>query len=58
MLDTTYTKSGGTTGRIIANNPRTGTQIEIDPDSQKGTSPANVPLTNFTVNGYQSVTVN
>ncbi|MGH6789965.1 MAG: hypothetical protein ACRECC_09820 [Pseudolabrys sp.] len=58
MLGTMYTKFGNIVGSIIANDPWTGMQVEIDPFMKKVSVPANFPLTNFTVNGYQAVTVN
>lgn len=74
ILRGTYTKSGGGTAThwmlgtlytkvdadisVIANDPWTGAQVEIDPSSKTVTSPTGFPLTDFTVDGYQSVTVN
>ncbi|MGB7257379.1 MAG: GLUG motif-containing protein [Pseudolabrys sp.] len=58
MLATMYTKAGAFAQTIVANDPWTGAQVEIDPVSKKVISPRNFPLANFTVNGYQAVTVN
>jgi M26 IgA1-specific Metallo-endopeptidase N-terminal region len=59
MLGTLYTKdSGGTPNAVIAHDPYTGQQVTIGLTTKKVVSPANFPLTNFTVNAYQPVSVN
>jgi hypothetical protein len=56
MLATLDTKdANGTVTTIVANDPWTGEQIEIDPHTKKVLS--NFPLRNFIVNGYQPVTI-
>jgi hypothetical protein len=45
-------------GTVLANDPWTGTQVEINPATKKVVTPANFPLKNFTVDGYQPVIVN
>jgi hypothetical protein len=42
---------------IVANDPRTGLQVQIDPSTKMVVAPANFPLTNFTVNGYRPVSI-
>jgi hypothetical protein len=58
MLATLYTKVGGSVQTIVANDPWTGTQVEINPITKKVVTPSNFPLKDFTVDGYQAVTVN
>jgi hypothetical protein len=58
VLATLYTKVDGSVRTVVANDPWTGTQVEIDPVTKKVVTPANFPLKNFTVDGYQPVTVN
>jgi M26 IgA1-specific metallo-endopeptidase-like protein len=56
MLATLYTKkANGLVDKIIANDPLTGRQLEIDPVSKEVVG--NFPLNGFTINGYQPVTV-
>ncbi len=58
MLGTLYTQSpGNPVDTVVANDPATGLQVEIDPATKKVISPPNFPLANFTVNGYQAVAV-
>jgi hypothetical protein len=58
MLATLYTKnSNGTVSEVIANDPWTGQQVEINPSTKKVLVPANFPLANFTVSAYQAVTL-
>jgi hypothetical protein len=58
MLATLDTKNpDNSIGIIVANDPWTGWQVEIDPASKTVVLPANYPLSNFTVDGYQSVTI-
>lgn len=58
MLATLYTKdSNNTVTDVIANDPWTGQQVTINPTTKKVVSPANFPLPNFTVDGYQPVTL-
>jgi hypothetical protein len=59
MLGTLYTKAADdSVSTVVANDPFTAQQIEIDPATKRVLSPANFPLTNFKVNGYQPVTLN
>jgi len=58
MLGTLYTKNpDNSLALIVANDPRTGLQVQIDPNTKMVVAPANFPLTNFTVNGYQPVSI-
>jgi hypothetical protein len=43
---------------VIGNDPWTGEQVMIDPATKKIVSPADFPLANFKIDGYQPVTVN
>jgi hypothetical protein len=54
MLGTMYTKKGAGVRTIVANDPWTGTQVEISPISRKVVTPG-FPLPTFKVNGYQPV---
>jgi indole-3-glycerol phosphate synthase len=55
MLATLYTKTASNAvSTVVANDPFTGTQIEINPATKRVTTP--FPLKNFTVNGYEAVT--
>ncbi|MGB7256467.1 MAG: hypothetical protein WBD48_00145 [Pseudolabrys sp.] len=58
MLATMYTRPSATVGTVVANDPWTGTQVEINPSTRTVISPRNFPLANFKVDGYQAVTVN
>jgi hypothetical protein len=59
MLATSFiTDSGNNITGVVANDPWTGLQVEIDPSTKRVISPANFPLTKFTVNGFQTVTLN
>jgi len=59
MLATLFTADGGNvTTNLIANDPWTGTQVWIDLATHQVVRPAGFPLTNFTVDSYQSVTLN
>ncbi len=54
MLATLYTKTASNgVNTVVANDPITGTQIEINPTTKRVATP--FPLKNFTVNGYQAV---
>ncbi|MGB7258573.1 MAG: hypothetical protein WBD48_10905, partial [Pseudolabrys sp.] len=58
MLATLDTRnSNNTISTIVANDPWTGWQVEIDPATKTVVSPSNFPLANFKVNAYQPVTV-
>jgi hypothetical protein len=58
MLGTLYTKNADNSlALIVANDPRTGLQVQIDPSTKMVVAPANFPLTNFTVNGYRPVSI-
>jgi hypothetical protein len=58
MLATLFTTEGGTLSELVANDPFTGQQVRIDPNSKQVVSPANFPLANFTVDRFQAVTLN
>jgi hypothetical protein len=58
LLGTLYTASGNVLDSVIANDPWTGMQVTIDPATKKVVWPADFPLANFKVDGYQPVTVN
>jgi hypothetical protein len=59
MLATLFTAdASNVTTNLIANDPWTGTQVWIDPATHQVVRPAGFPLTNFTVDGYQTVTFN
>ena len=54
MLATLYTKTASNgVNTVVANDPFTGTQVEINPTTKRVTTP--FPLKNFTVNGYRAV---
>jgi len=55
MLVTLVTKSGATVKTVVANDPWTGTQVEISPTTKKVVTPG-FPLAGFKVDGYQAVT--
>jgi len=58
MLGTLYTKNAdGTVKEVIADDPATGQQVQIDPVTKKVISPAGFPLAHFMVNGYRPVTL-
>jgi len=59
MLGTLYTRDvDGTPAFVIAHDPWTGMQVMIDPTTKRVVWPANFPLKNFRINGYQPVTLN
>jgi hypothetical protein len=58
MLATLFTTdSNGKTTAIVANDPWTGRQVEIDPVSRKVIAPSNFPLANFRIDGFQPVVI-
>jgi hypothetical protein len=58
MLGTLFsTNANGAPDAVFANDPATGQQVQIDPATKKVVSPANFRLRNFTVDGYQPVTI-
>jgi hypothetical protein len=58
MLGTLFSaEEDGTPVAVFANDPFTGEQVQIDPDTKTVVSPRKFPLKNFTVDGYQSVTI-
>jgi hypothetical protein len=58
MLATLYTKNAnGTVSAVVADDPWTGQQVTVNPITKKVLSPANFPLTNFTVNAYRAVSL-
>ncbi|MGB7259002.1 MAG: hypothetical protein WBD48_13070, partial [Pseudolabrys sp.] len=50
-------KPNGIITTLVANDPWTGWQVEIDPATKTVISPSNFPLKNFKVNAYQPVTL-
>jgi hypothetical protein len=52
-----YTAINGNVSTVVAHDPFTGTQIEIDPNTKRVLTP-DFPLANFKVNAYQAVSVN
>jgi hypothetical protein len=58
MLATLFTlDTHGVVTAVVANDPWTGKQVRIDPRTKHVVSPG-FPLTDFTVNGFQTVTIN
>jgi hypothetical protein len=58
MLATLYTRNNDNSlGPVIANDPWTGQQVEIDPVTKRVIAPSDFPLANFKVNGLRTVTV-
>jgi len=58
LLGTLYTTAdGGNLSTVVAHDPFSGAQIEIDPSTKRVLTP-NFPLANFKVNGYQRVSIN
>ncbi len=58
MLATLYTQNAdNSVNTVVANDPRTGMQVEIDPVTKTVVSPQNFPLANFKIDGYQAVAV-
>jgi hypothetical protein len=55
MLGTLYTKPGTAVLSVVADDPWTGTQVEINPATKKVIT-SNFPLANFKVDGFQPVT--
>jgi hypothetical protein len=56
MLGTLYTtKADGSVARIIANDPLTGRQIEINPKTKKVVG--GHPLNDLTIDGFRPVTM-
>jgi hypothetical protein len=59
MLATLFTAdSANVTTNLIANDPWTGTQVWIDLATHQVVRPVGFPLTNFTVDSYESITLN
>ena len=58
MLGTLFTsRADGTVIAVVANDPFTGEQVEIDPRTKMVVPPATFPLTNFKVDGFRPVTI-
>jgi hypothetical protein len=59
MLATSFTAdAGGNVTSVVADDPRTGLQVEIDPVTKQVVSPPGFPLAHFKVNGFEAVTLN
>jgi hypothetical protein len=59
MLGTLYTPyTDGDRGAVVANDPFTGQQVLIDRVTRRVFWPSDFPLADFTVDGYQPVTLN
>jgi hypothetical protein len=59
MLATLFTRNpDGSAAAVVALDPRTGEQVEIDPVSKTVVFPSKFPLDGFKINGYQPVTIN
>jgi hypothetical protein len=56
MLATLYTKSGKAVRSVVANDPMTGTQVEISPKTKRVITP-NFPVPSFVVTNYRCVTM-
>ena len=58
MLGTLFTsKNDGTLIAVVANDPFTGEQVEIDPVTKMVRPSATFPLTNFKVDGFRRVEI-
>jgi hypothetical protein len=58
MLATLFTSDEqGTVTALVADDPWTGTQVRIDPTTKQVVFPPDFPLSGFTVDGYQTVTL-
>jgi hypothetical protein len=58
MLATSFiTDPEGRVLRLVANDPWTGRQVQIDPATKRVVAPADFPLRSFTVNGYRVVSL-
>jgi hypothetical protein len=58
MLATLFTKdANGNAAAIVANDPWTGRQVEIDPRSKKVVWPSDFPLANFKIDGFQTAII-
>lgn len=58
VLATSFTvDSAGVVTGVVANDPWTGRQVTIDPATKRVVSPVPFPLSGFTVNGFQVVTL-
>jgi hypothetical protein len=55
MLATLYTSQGSGAAALVALDPWTGEQVLINLATRKLMVPSGFPLTNFKVNGYQTV---
>ena len=56
MLATSFvTNARGTVTRLVANDPWTGRQVQIDAATKKVVYPAGFPLPAFRVNGYRLI---
>ena len=58
MLGSLFTtQSNGAPLRVVANDPYTGQQVQINLSTKRVVSPTAFPLSKFTVDGYQTVTL-
>jgi hypothetical protein len=57
LLGTMYTAAdGGSIRRVVANDPASGSQVEIHPNTKRVVTP-DFPLADFRVNGYRAVAI-
>jgi hypothetical protein len=58
MVATSFTTdSDGNVTAVVADDPWTGLQVRIDPATKQVVAPADFPLAHFTVNAFQTVTL-
>jgi hypothetical protein len=59
MVATSFTTDAdGNVTAVVADDPWTGLQVRIDPATKQVIAPADFPLGHFTVNAFQTVTLN
>jgi hypothetical protein len=59
MVATSFTTDAqGNVTAVVADDPWTGLQVRIDPATKRVVAPADFPLAHFTVNAFQTVTLN
>jgi hypothetical protein len=59
MVATSFTTDAdGNVTAVVADDPWTGLQVRIDPATKQVVAPADFPLAHFTVNAFQTVTLN
>jgi hypothetical protein len=58
MVATSFTTDAdGNVTAVVADDPWTGLQVRIDPATKRVVAPADFPLAHFTVNAFQTVTL-